>query len=116
MGEGMLILNMYTPDSIDCYSLALREAGFEVIDTTNAFDALAIIRARRPVVAIVSTPMPEMSLDEFYFWVKANPATASTIILRAGRDEPEFTADGDLSSLSELPGAMASLATELATE
>jgi PAS domain S-box-containing protein len=62
-------------------SALLRRAGFRVAEAASAADALRLIAAEPPALAIVDVQLPDMSGTELSRRLKADPATASIIVV-----------------------------------
>ena len=89
-----IILNIYGEAMIDPYSHPLRMAGFHVAEASSGEDALCIIKRNRPALVLINTDLPDMTRSEFYQRVKADPDTASALIIQPGpRKSLDLTAD-----------------------
>jgi PAS domain S-box-containing protein len=62
-------------------SAVLRRAGFRVAEAASAADALRLIAAEAPALAIVDVQLPDMAGTELSRRLKADPATASIVIV-----------------------------------
>jgi PAS domain S-box-containing protein len=73
-------------------STVLKRAGFRVVEATSAAEALRLIAAEPPVLAIIDVQLPDMSGTELCRQLKDDPVTSAIIVVntsaafRAGRD------------------------------
>jgi signal transduction histidine kinase len=63
-------------------SRILRRAGFEVLETDRGSDALQLIGAHKPRLVILDINLPDIDGWEVCRRIKADPATASTVVLQ----------------------------------
>ncbi|HEU5161510.1 MAG TPA: response regulator [Thermoanaerobaculia bacterium] len=78
-----LILNV-DDDEANLYAKGrmLRRAGFEVIDVTRGLEALELVAARNPDLVLLDVRLPDVNGLEICRRIKANPASAATIVLQ----------------------------------
>ncbi|HSN68908.1 MAG TPA: response regulator, partial [Thermoanaerobaculia bacterium] len=78
-----LILNV-DDDEANLYAKGrmLRRAGFEVIDVTRGLEALELVEARKPDLVLLDVRLPDVNGLEICRRIKANPASAATIVLQ----------------------------------
>jgi PAS domain S-box-containing protein len=79
-------------------SAALREAGFEVIETESGPDALRLVSEKQPAVVIAAVELPGLDGLEVAKRLKADPRTSSIPVLhissRGNGDYPESLRSG----------------------
>ena len=82
MSDTPLVLNVDDYEAARyARSTVLRRAGFRVIEATCGADALRLIAADPPALAIVDVQLPDITGTELCRRIKADPATASVIVV-----------------------------------
>jgi len=97
---------------------ALRRAGFEVLEAATGAEALQLVHAHSPRVIVLDVQMPDIDGWEVCRRLKADPATASVLVLQVSatyvRDEDtvralEGGADACLTEPIEAPVLIATV-------
>ena len=82
MSDAPLVLNVDDYESGRyARGKVLRQAGFRVVDASTADEALRILANELPAVALVDVRLPDMNGSELCRRIKANPATASVLVV-----------------------------------
>jgi len=82
MSDAPLVLNVDDYESGRyARGKVLQQAGFRVVDAATAEDALRLIANELPAVALVDVQLPDMNGSELCRRIKANPATASVLVV-----------------------------------
>jgi PAS domain S-box-containing protein len=107
-----------TRDSLRIKTVTLQRAGFDVVEATSGEEALQLTAKHKPDVVLLDVNLPDSSGFEVCRRIKANPATASTLVLQIsacftkGSDRTkglEGGADGYLTSPVEPPLLVATI-------
>ena len=79
----IIILNVDDNEgAIYAKSRLLRKAGYQVIESGKGLEAIHIIQTQHPHLALIDVHLPDMDGLEVSRRIKADPATAGTIILQ----------------------------------
>jgi PAS domain S-box-containing protein len=82
MSDAPLVLNVDDYESGRyARGTVLRQAGFRVVDASTADEALRMLANELPAVALVDVQLPDMNGSELCRRIKANPATASVLVV-----------------------------------
>jgi signal transduction histidine kinase len=82
MSDAPLVLNVDDYESGRyARGKVLQQAGFRVVDASTAADALRVLANELPAVALVDVQLPDMNGSELCRRIKANPATASVLVV-----------------------------------
>ena len=83
MSEGNLVLVVDDNESARYHKArTLRRVGFEVLEAAGGADALTLVALRKPRVVVLDTQMPDIDGLEVCRRIKADPATASVLVLQ----------------------------------
>lgn len=92
MNNAAVILNV---DDSDCARYAksrvLKMAGFTVLEAATGGDALALIKQQMPDLVLLDMKLPDLSGFEVCRRIKAEPATASVLVLQTSASLIEST-------------------------
>ena len=82
MSDAPLVLNVDDYESGRyARGKVLQQAGFRVVSASTAGDALRLLANELPAIALVDVQLPDMNGTELCRRIKANPATASVLVV-----------------------------------
>ena len=90
-GAPLIVVADDDPDIVMLVSGVLSNNGFEIARATNGADALALVRSRRPDLAVLDVSMPSLDGLEVLRSIRSDPETASLplILLSARAQETD---------------------------